>query len=160
MAHDLTQPTRDPADRIAELLAANNRLVEARRDAEAEATRLRELLDVYQRGHAILLGVAVRGQEAVREALVQVKTARKEIGDLREAARLGLPPVVPAFKATHRHAKGGLYMFVTMCTVEADMSVAVLYQGQDGRLWVRPLNQWYDRFTALDADFHPRDNAA
>ena len=110
MAQDWTHPDRDPDDRIRELLLANNRLVEARRDAEAEAARLRELLDVYQRGHAILLGVAVRAQEAEREALVQLKITRKEVGDLREAARLGLSPIVPEFKPTHRHAKGRLYM--------------------------------------------------
>lgn len=55
---------------------------------------------------------------------------------------------------THRHGKtGNLYRLVhRLATIEADMTPAVIYEGQDGTFWVRPSSEFWDgRFATIDA---------
>lgn len=57
------------------------------------------------------------------------------------------------WEPTHRHGKtGGLYRLVHRAVViEATMTPAVVYEGQDGTLWVRPAAEYHDgRFATLD----------
>lgn len=56
------------------------------------------------------------------------------------------------WKPTHRHGKTGhLYRLVHhAATIEATMTPAVIYEGQDGTLWVRPQAEFHDgRFATL-----------
>jgi hypothetical protein len=52
---------------------------------------------------------------------------------------------------THRHVKsGGLYVVLFEGKLEKDCSNVVIYRGQDGNIWVRPSNEFYDgRFEVL-----------
>lgn len=53
-----------------------------------------------------------------------------------------------------RHRKGGLYQVRHhSAIIEATMMPAVVYEAQDGTLWVRPQSEFYDgRFTALEEE--------
>ena len=56
------------------------------------------------------------------------------------------------FAPTHRHRKtGGLYKLLTPALLEADLSHVAVYEGEDGTVWVRPLDQFTERFDALVA---------
>lgn len=56
------------------------------------------------------------------------------------------------FAPTHRHRKtGGLYKLLMTALIEADLSHAVVYEGNDGTVWVRPLDQFIERFDPLEA---------
>ena len=59
---------------------------------------------------------------------------------------------MPDWKPTHRHLKtGGLYRAISDATIEATMTPVVVYQGADGRWWVRPRDEFHDgRFELLD----------
>lgn len=53
---------------------------------------------------------------------------------------------------THRHGKtGGLYRLTDQrVVIEATNTPAVVYEAQDGTLWVRPSSEFYDgRFAAI-----------
>jgi len=61
----------------------------------------------------------------------------------------------------YRHYKGGLYELVCEAVLEADHTPVVVYRGQDGIVWVRPRDAFFEtvtvdgvtmpRFTLLDA---------
>lgn len=61
----------------------------------------------------------------------------------------------------YRHYKGGLYELVCETMLEADHTPVVVYRGQDGVVWVRPRDAFFEkvtvdgvtmpRFTLLDA---------
>lgn len=61
----------------------------------------------------------------------------------------------------YRHYKGGLYELVCEAMLEADHTPVVVYRGQDGVVWVRPRDAFFEkvtvdgvtmpRFTLLDA---------
>lgn len=61
----------------------------------------------------------------------------------------------------YRHYKGGLYELVCEAVLEADHTPVVVYRGQDGVVWVRPRDAFFEtvtvdgvtmpRFTLLDA---------
>lgn len=58
------------------------------------------------------------------------------------------------WKATHRHFKGGEYMHVSKATVQTatpltDMMFVEVYQDKDGKLWVRPTHEFFDRFKKI-----------
>lgn len=62
-----------------------------------------------------------------------------------------LPIPGSEWKPTHRHRKGGLYRVVGPATIEADMTPAVVYEGRNGGMWVRPASEFYDgRFTPVE----------
>lgn len=49
------------------------------------------------------------------------------------------------FVATHIHVKsGGRYKLLGDATLEATLARYVMYQGTDGRVWVRPWDEFYD----------------
>lgn len=58
----------------------------------------------------------------------------------------------PRFQPTHRHLKsGGLYKILYLAKIEADLTPAVVYMGEDGSVWVRPEDEFFDgRFQKID----------
>lgn len=56
------------------------------------------------------------------------------------------------WKPTHRHRKGGLYRVVASGVWEADRSPVVIYDDEEGQVWVRPTEEFEDgRFAILDS---------
>lgn len=54
------------------------------------------------------------------------------------------------WEPTHRHRKGGEYRILKRGKMEADLSPVVIYEAQDGTVWVRPEAEFDDgRFTLL-----------
>jgi hypothetical protein len=43
----------------------------------------------------------------------------------------------------YRHYKGGVYEVVCEATIEADLTAAVVYRGQDGKTWVRSRDAFF-----------------
>lgn len=63
------------------------------------------------------------------------------------------PKVYAMCGVLYRHRKtGGLYEVVSIATMEATMTIAVVYRSRaDGRQWVRPLDEFCDgRFAYSD----------
>jgi hypothetical protein len=60
----------------------------------------------------------------------------------------------------YRHYKGGLYELVCEAVLEADHTPVMVYRGQDGVVWVRPRQAFFEtvevdgkslpRFAAVD----------
>jgi hypothetical protein len=44
----------------------------------------------------------------------------------------------------YRHFKGGLYDVVCEATLEADLTPVIVYRSQDGRVWVRPRDVFFE----------------
>lgn len=61
---------------------------------------------------------------------------------MREAA-YAAPP------GTYRHAKGGVYEVKGYCVREDDLVACVLYVGDAGVVFCRPVSQFVERFTRL-----------
>lgn len=55
---------------------------------------------------------------------------------------------------THQHRKGSLYQIkIHNVVIEATMTLAVVYEAQDGTYWVRPRIEFFDgRFLELKPD--------
>lgn len=54
------------------------------------------------------------------------------------------------WRPTHQHRKGGLYRVIGRGLIEASKAPAVIYEAEDGTLWVRPETEFDDgRFTPL-----------
>jgi hypothetical protein len=55
------------------------------------------------------------------------------------------------WEPTHQHRKtDGLYQLRHRAVIEETMTPAVVYEGQDGTLWVRPATEFFDgRFAEL-----------
>lgn len=73
------------------------------------------------------------------------------IGDKRSATCAGC--AYQDWMPSHRHVKtGGLYMVIyTTAFIEKTMTRAVVYQGMDGQVWVRPCSEFHDgRFVELE----------
>jgi hypothetical protein len=61
----------------------------------------------------------------------------------------------------YRHYKGGVYELVCEAVLEADHTPVIVYRGQDGVVWVRPRDAFFEtvvvdgntlpRFALLDA---------
>ncbi len=66
-----------------------------------------------------------------------------------------LPPGIVNRKEwhpTHRHKKGGLYRFLGRGTLESDRSEVVIYDDEDGTIWVRTAVEFDDgRFSPYSA---------
>ena len=96
-------------------------------------------------------------------------TAAAELEYVRSAIA---HPVQPGWRPTHRHVKrGGEYMLLGIGKVQCDwwqitsagnrypvdMHEVVIYRGEDGKLWVRPREEFEDgRFEALPAAPQPK----
>jgi hypothetical protein len=96
-----------------------------------------------------------RAVNALESALIVVDTTMEELGvsDAPNYTAIGVADI--PWKPTHRHLKtGGLYRVLLLGTSEADMEPVVIYDNRDGRVWVRPENEFFDgRFvTLLEAD--------
>lgn len=61
------------------------------------------------------------------------------------------PCAYAGWKPTHQHRKGGLYQILHgHAVIEMTMTPAVVYESQDGTIWVRPQLQFHDgRFTEI-----------
>ncbi len=49
-----------------------------------------------------------------------------------------------AWQATHRHRKGGLYRVLSEGVWEPDRSAVVIYDDAEGKVWVRPRQEFED----------------
>lgn len=55
----------------------------------------------------------------------------------------------------YRHYKGGIYELVCEAVLDADHTPVVVYRGQDGVVWVRPRDAFFER-VAVDGKTLPR----
>lgn len=55
----------------------------------------------------------------------------------------------------YRHYKGGLYELVCEAVLEADHTPVMVYRGQDGAVWVRPREAFFET-VEVDGKFLPR----
>lgn len=54
------------------------------------------------------------------------------------------------WRATHRHRKGGEYRVLSYGLLEADRTEAVIYDDEDGQIWVRSKSEFNDgRFVKI-----------
>ncbi len=44
----------------------------------------------------------------------------------------------------YRHYKGGIYELVCEATLEADLTPLIVYRAQDGSVWVRPRDVFFE----------------
>jgi|TARA_R110002094_G_C4854997_1_gene207237 hypothetical protein len=59
-------------------------------------------------------------------------------------------PPTQHWTPTHMHKKGGAYRYLNDGILEADRSAVVIYDDRDGRVWVRPHDEFHDgRFSPL-----------
>ncbi|AWJ82699.1 hypothetical protein TSH58p_03690 [Azospirillum sp. TSH58] len=66
------------------------------------------------------------------------------------AAALGSDMPGLNWKPTHRHRKGGEYRVIARGELESDLTAVVVYESQEGRVWVHPASEFDDgRFTAI-----------
>lgn len=45
----------------------------------------------------------------------------------------------------YRHYKGGIYEFVCEARLEADCTPVIVYRGEDGAVWVRPRERFFEQ---------------
>lgn len=55
----------------------------------------------------------------------------------------------------YRHYKGGIYELVCEAVLEADHTPVMVYRGQDGAVWVRPRDAFFENVT-VDGVAQPR----
>jgi hypothetical protein len=55
----------------------------------------------------------------------------------------------------YRHYKGGVYELVCEAVLEADLTPVMVYRGEDGRVWVRPKDVFFET-VELDGAQVPR----
>jgi len=51
---------------------------------------------------------------------------------------------------TYQHHKGNLYTLLHIGLLEKDLSAVAIYRGVDGRIWVRPLAEFKEKFKLVD----------
>jgi hypothetical protein len=56
------------------------------------------------------------------------------------------------WKPTHLHIKtGGFYKMLYYACIEKTLERVIIYQGVDGNVWVRPVEEFFDgRFESLE----------
>lgn len=70
-------------------------------------------------------------------------------------ARDGLDPVLRGTLWRHRKTQG-TYRILGKCRIEATGAEAFLYQGHDGTIWARPMDEFLDgRFEQLEQEPRP-----
>lgn len=53
--------------------------------------------------------------------------------------------------AMYRHHKGGLYQVINNALMEGTKEPVVVYKDHPGGyVWVRPLSEWWEKFTAVE----------
>lgn len=58
------------------------------------------------------------------------------------------PPAI--FSPTHRHLKtGGLYKVLYSGLIEKDLTTVIIYQSENGVVWVRPFEEFIEKFESL-----------
>ena len=73
-----------------------------------------------------------------------------EIAISRSKPRAPDLPPPPHWVPTHTHKKGGAYRHLYNGILEVDRSAVVIYDDRDGRVWVRPHDEFHDgRFSPL-----------
>jgi hypothetical protein len=53
------------------------------------------------------------------------------------------------WKPTHQHYKGGLYRVITTALREADLVPMVVYESEDGPVFVRPMSEFSEKFVGV-----------
>ena len=52
-------------------------------------------------------------------------------------------------KGFYKHYIGGKYELLFTGLLEKDLSEVAIYQGEDGRIWVRDLKEFEEKFTHI-----------
>jgi hypothetical protein len=111
-------------------------------------------VDEYQRAMAVLYQVlgALEAPERVLDIALALANGQRCAFD--PMSLLPFQPASPlgAWRATVVHRKGGRYQEVARALLEVDLSEVVVYRGVDGRVWVRPLPEFLERFSPLPSD--------
>lgn len=68
------------------------------------------------------------------------KLSNEELKAAMEAARRQVPC------GAYRHYKGGLYGVIGWCVREHDQEPCVLYSGEVGVVFCRPVREWVEKF--------------
>ena len=50
---------------------------------------------------------------------------------------------------TFRHHKGGIYTLLHIAQSERDGSEQAVYRGEDGKIWVRPMSEFLEKFSEV-----------
>lgn len=71
----------------------------------------------------------------------------KSLNDIRtDVARAAI--MAPS-NSTWKHVNGGVYRVVDLVVCEADLTVMIVYKGEDGIAWARPVDNFRARFVRL-----------
>nr|DAO72979.1 MAG TPA: Protein of unknown function (DUF1653) [Caudoviricetes sp.] len=49
----------------------------------------------------------------------------------------------------YRHHKGGIYTLLHIAQSENDYSDQAVYRGADGKIWVRPMREFLEKFSEV-----------
>jgi hypothetical protein len=49
----------------------------------------------------------------------------------------------------YRHYKGGIYTLLHIAQSESDGSEQAIYRGADGKIWVRPMCEFLEKFSEV-----------
>lgn len=49
----------------------------------------------------------------------------------------------------YRHHKGGIYTLLHIAQSESDGSEQAVYRGTDGKIWVRPMREFLEKFSEV-----------
>ena len=92
-----------------------------------------------------LVAKAIANTSCAERSRFYKDDAKRVLATLREAGML------KEWKPTHRHRKtGGEYIVIAESGTEWDMCPVAIYQGEDGKYWVRPKAEFLDiRFDPL-----------
>lgn len=101
----------------------------------------------------------LQAMDAIVARSHNIELGTSKVIDMRRIAERsisGSSAVAPlmAFRPTHRHRKGGLYRLLGLVRVEADLSLASIYEpaAVEEIPWSRPAAEFNDgRFTVLEA---------
>lgn len=155
--------SKDRIERNHRFLEEALELVQANGCTQSEAHQLVEY--VYQRNEgdinqevggvmitlaALCLASGVDMHAAGETELARIWTKIDKIRAKQAAKPRHSPlPAPSAWRPTHRHYKGGLYEVLFDGMIEADLSPAVVYRGEDGAVWVRPKSD-FDAIVSFD----------
>jgi DNA polymerase-3 subunit epsilon len=74
---------------------------------------------------------------------------------LRKLPRAQSTPTEAVHPQRYRHYKGGLYEVLYEATQEADLTTVIVYRSQNGRIWTRPKDAFFEN-VEVDGKLQPR----
>jgi uncharacterized protein YqfB (UPF0267 family) len=108
---------------------------------------------------SILLFVCILVFALLSRAVIQQLWTRAAAPDAATSAQSSSQPA-PAWQPTHQHRKGGLYRVLHRGLFEATCTPCVIYQAEDGSVWVRSAEEFDDgRFTRINQPASQKDSA-